>query len=114
MKRLLGLTCGFFALAASIACGGDDKPAPPATNATSVPNAAASSPATPSGSPSTMPPPPSTATQGAGQPLQDLFTARAVWPVRSDDATWKQCKVMVNLAKLLAAKDPDLARAYGF
>jgi malyl-CoA/(S)-citramalyl-CoA lyase len=31
-----------------------------------------------------------------------------------DDATWKQCKVMVNLAKLLAAKDQDLARAYGF
>jgi len=31
-----------------------------------------------------------------------------------DDATWKQCRVMVNLAKLLAAKDPDLARAYGF
>jgi malyl-CoA/(S)-citramalyl-CoA lyase len=31
-----------------------------------------------------------------------------------DDATWKQCKVMVNLAKLLAAKDPDLKRAYGF
>ena len=31
-----------------------------------------------------------------------------------DDATWKQCKVMVNLAKLLAAKDPDLAREYGF
>ena len=30
-----------------------------------------------------------------------------------DDATWKQCKVMVNLAKLLAAKDPELARAYG-
>jgi len=31
-----------------------------------------------------------------------------------DDATWKQCKVMVNLAKLLAAKDKDLAAAYGF
>ena len=31
-----------------------------------------------------------------------------------DDATWKQCKVMVNLAKLLAAKDPELAKAYGF
>ena len=31
-----------------------------------------------------------------------------------DDATWKQCKVMVNLAKLLAAKDHDLAEAYGF
>src|SRR5512147_975458 len=30
-----------------------------------------------------------------------------------DDATWKQCKVMVNLAKLLAAKDPDLAAQYG-
>ena len=30
-----------------------------------------------------------------------------------DDATWKQCKVMVNLAKLLAAKDPELAKAYG-
>jgi len=31
-----------------------------------------------------------------------------------DDATWKQCKVMVNLAKLLAAKDPELAKVYGF
>jgi malyl-CoA/(S)-citramalyl-CoA lyase len=29
-----------------------------------------------------------------------------------DDATWKQCKVMVNLAEMLAAKDPDLAEAY--
>ena len=31
-----------------------------------------------------------------------------------DDATWKQCKVMVNLAKMLAAKDKELAAAYGF
>jgi malyl-CoA/(S)-citramalyl-CoA lyase len=31
-----------------------------------------------------------------------------------DDATWKQCKVMVELAELLAAKDPELAEAYGF
>ena len=31
-----------------------------------------------------------------------------------DDATWKQCKVMVNLAEMLAQKDPDLADAYGF
>jgi malyl-CoA/(S)-citramalyl-CoA lyase len=31
-----------------------------------------------------------------------------------DDATWKQCRVMVNLAKLLAAKDKDLAKLYGF
>jgi malyl-CoA/(S)-citramalyl-CoA lyase len=29
-----------------------------------------------------------------------------------DDATWKQCKVMVNLAKMLAAKDPELAKLY--
>jgi len=31
-----------------------------------------------------------------------------------DDATWKQCKVMVNLAEMLAAKDQELAEAYGF
>jgi len=31
-----------------------------------------------------------------------------------DDATWKQCKVMVDLAEMLARKDPELAEAYGF
>ncbi|HVS28676.1 MAG TPA: CoA ester lyase [Solirubrobacteraceae bacterium] len=31
-----------------------------------------------------------------------------------DDATWKQCKVMVSLAEMLAKKDPELAEAYGF
>ena len=31
-----------------------------------------------------------------------------------DDATWKQCKVMVELAEMLAEKDPELAEAYGF
>jgi malyl-CoA/(S)-citramalyl-CoA lyase len=31
-----------------------------------------------------------------------------------DDATWKQAKVIVDLARLVAQKDPDLARAYGF
>jgi malyl-CoA/(S)-citramalyl-CoA lyase len=31
-----------------------------------------------------------------------------------DDATWKQCKVMVTLAEMLAKKDPELAEAYGF
>src|SRR4051795_12044983 len=31
-----------------------------------------------------------------------------------DDATWKQAKVVVDLAKLVAAKDPDLAARYGF
>jgi len=31
-----------------------------------------------------------------------------------DDATWKQCKVMVSLAELLSCKDPELKQAYGF
>jgi malyl-CoA/(S)-citramalyl-CoA lyase len=31
-----------------------------------------------------------------------------------DDATWKQAKVMVDLAKMVAQKDPELAAAYGF
>ncbi len=31
-----------------------------------------------------------------------------------DDATWKQAKVMVDLARLVARKDPELAAAYGF
>jgi malyl-CoA/(S)-citramalyl-CoA lyase len=30
-----------------------------------------------------------------------------------DDATWKQCQVMVSLAEMLAKKDPELAEAYG-
>jgi malyl-CoA/(S)-citramalyl-CoA lyase len=30
-----------------------------------------------------------------------------------DDATWKQARVMVDLADMLAAKDPALATAYG-
>jgi malyl-CoA/(S)-citramalyl-CoA lyase len=30
-----------------------------------------------------------------------------------DDATWKQCKVMVELAEQLAERDPELAEAYG-
>jgi len=31
-----------------------------------------------------------------------------------DDATWKQCQVMVQLAELLARKEPELAERYGF
>ncbi|MCC6779101.1 MAG: CoA ester lyase [Hyphomicrobiales bacterium] len=31
-----------------------------------------------------------------------------------DDATWKQAKVVVDLARLVAQKDPDLALRYGF
>ena len=30
-----------------------------------------------------------------------------------DDATWKQCRVMVDLAEMLAEKDDDLRAAYG-
>ncbi|GIU66669.1 HpcH/HpaI aldolase/citrate lyase family protein [Candidatus Phycosocius spiralis] len=31
-----------------------------------------------------------------------------------DDATWKQAKVMVDQARLIANKDPDMAKVYGF
>ncbi len=31
-----------------------------------------------------------------------------------DDATFKQCRVMVELARMLSARDPQLAEAYGF
>jgi malyl-CoA/(S)-citramalyl-CoA lyase len=30
-----------------------------------------------------------------------------------DDATWKQAKVLVDLAQLVAAKDPEMAVRYG-
>jgi malyl-CoA/(S)-citramalyl-CoA lyase len=30
-----------------------------------------------------------------------------------DDATWKQAKVIVDLAKLVAAKEPEMGVAYG-
>ena len=31
-----------------------------------------------------------------------------------DDATWKQAKVLVDLARFVASKDPDFAARYGF
>ena len=31
-----------------------------------------------------------------------------------DDATWKQAKVIVDLARFVASRDPDLAGVYGF
>src|SRR5712691_10894080 len=31
-----------------------------------------------------------------------------------DDATWKQAKVLVDLARLVGAKDPEMAATYGF
>jgi malyl-CoA/(S)-citramalyl-CoA lyase len=30
-----------------------------------------------------------------------------------DDATWKQAKVLIDLAKLVAAKDPEMGQRYG-
>ena len=30
-----------------------------------------------------------------------------------DDATWKQAKVLVDLARVVSAKDPEMARRYG-
>ena len=30
-----------------------------------------------------------------------------------DDATWKQAKVIVDLARMVAAKDPEMAARYG-
>jgi malyl-CoA/(S)-citramalyl-CoA lyase len=29
-----------------------------------------------------------------------------------DDATWKQAKVLIDLARLVAAKDPDMGKLY--
>jgi malyl-CoA/(S)-citramalyl-CoA lyase len=31
-----------------------------------------------------------------------------------DDATWKQARVMVDLARMVAARDPAMAQRYGF
>jgi malyl-CoA/(S)-citramalyl-CoA lyase len=31
-----------------------------------------------------------------------------------DDATWKQAKVIVDLARTVATRDPELAAVYGF
>ena len=31
-----------------------------------------------------------------------------------DDATYKQAKVMVDVAQMIAAKDPEMKAAYGF
>ena len=30
-----------------------------------------------------------------------------------DDATWKQAKVLLDLARLVAAKDPQMGKRYG-
>jgi malyl-CoA/(S)-citramalyl-CoA lyase len=31
-----------------------------------------------------------------------------------DDATWKQAKVILDLARLVVAKEPEMAQVYSF
>ena len=53
----------------------------------------------------------------ARQVLEAIPDGRGVHMIdgkMQDDATWKQCKVMVGLAELLSEKDPELRAAYGF
>jgi malyl-CoA/(S)-citramalyl-CoA lyase len=61
--------------------------------------------------------PPPEEVRFAKKVLQAIPDGRGVHMIdgkMQDDATWKQCKVMVELAELLAEKDPELAEAYGF
>jgi malyl-CoA/(S)-citramalyl-CoA lyase len=46
--------------------------------------------------------------------MPDGRGARMIDGKMQDDATWKQAKVIVDLARLVAAKDPAIARTYGF
>ena len=46
--------------------------------------------------------------------LPDGAGAAMVDGKMQDDATWKQAKVVVDLARLVASKDPDMAARYGF
>src|ERR687890_372681 len=60
--------------------------------------------------------PPADEVQFAKKVLEAIPDGRGVHMIdgkMQDDATWKQCKVMVELAELLAKKDPELAEAYG-
>ena len=53
----------------------------------------------------------------AKQVLEAIPDGRGVHMIdgkMQDDATWKQCQVMVGLARMLAEKDPELRAAYGF
>jgi malyl-CoA/(S)-citramalyl-CoA lyase len=61
--------------------------------------------------------PPPEEVQFARKVLEAIPDGRGVHMIdgkMQDDATWKQCKVMVTLAEQLAEKDPELAEAYGF
>ena len=60
--------------------------------------------------------PPVDEVQFAKKVLEAIPDGRGVHMIdgkMQDDATWKQCKVMVTLAQMLAAKDPELKAAYG-
>lgn len=46
--------------------------------------------------------------------LPDGSGAAMVDGKMQDDASWKQCKVMVDLARLIASKDPEYQQLYGF
>ena len=46
--------------------------------------------------------------------MQDGTGAAMVDGKMQDDATWKQAKVVADLARLVAVKDPELAASYGF
>jgi malyl-CoA/(S)-citramalyl-CoA lyase len=59
--------------------------------------------------------PPAEEVQFAKKVLEAIPDGRGVHMIdgkMQDDATWKQCKVMVELAEMLARKDPQLAEAY--
>ena len=59
--------------------------------------------------------PPAEEVQFAKKVLEAIPDGRGVHMIdgkMQDDATWKQCKVMVDLARMLAKKDPELAEAY--
>ncbi|EJW11664.1 Malyl-CoA lyase [Rhodovulum sp. PH10] len=47
------------------------------------------------------------------QAMPDGSGAAMVDGKMQDDATWKQAKVLVDLARLVSAKDPELAARYG-
>jgi malyl-CoA/(S)-citramalyl-CoA lyase len=46
------------------------------------------------------------------QAMPDGTGAAMIDDKMQDDATWKQAKVLVDLARLVAAKDPELASRY--
>jgi malyl-CoA/(S)-citramalyl-CoA lyase len=50
--------------------------------------------------------------RGSSRPCPTVPGQSMIDGKMQDDATWKQAKVISDLADLVAAKDPDLAAAY--